>query len=252
MIKNMRFLALAILLSVATVGMAFAQAAPKPAVKKASRRMNVMEGEMQRSEQLLRDTTERIEEKVDSLRKKSVSDIAFEDVFRMLQLQKVELTIEMEGLGARLKLLKEKAAAPAKKENDLFNSKREVLRRYVANQKKSMARVQSLKKKGAISNVDAVNAETRLAEAELRLQEFEVTAQQTSSAYVEAVFETSLAIAERKAKLSAVEKLLEQHVESRKEISKLDELKEMRKSERVRLREISSEMLKLITAEAEF
>jgi len=255
--QKISFVAFAILLNFAFSNEVSAQAAAEPSSK--SQASEFVKKEVKRrqmrieaAQNQLSIVTKEIDKEVDSLRKKSISDIAYEDVFRMLQLQKVELTIELEGLGARMSLLNEKAASTGE-ENDVVDSQREILQRYVANQKKVHQTLQKLAAKGAANVVDVAQAETLLAEAELRLKEFDVKSKQTSPKYVEALFETTLAVAERKAKLQAVEKLLSSHVESRKQVSELHELMEERSTMSQHLRDLLTDLLEYETvAAAEF
>ena len=250
---------LAIIVSFTFSGVAAAQSAATPgtkAVPKAKAQfktaMAKMAEEIERSSLEIKKAEVQIQENIGLLREKSVSDIAYEDVFRMLEIQKVELTIELQGLEARMKLLKERAVNSSGENSGVVNTRRELLRRYVANQKKNMDRIQKLAKKGAVSGIEASRAENLLAEAQLRLQEFEAKAKETSPKYFEALFETSLAIAERKAKYEAVESLLSKHNDSRKQISKLDELMELKSAERARQMKLLDELRTLERSASEF
>lgn len=248
--QKLCLVALTIIFSLTFSSLSFAQSVAEPSPE-LSRKALFQEAigkvvtEIAESTEQIKEAEVQIQKNINSLREKSVSDIAYEDVFRMLEIQKVELTIELQGLEARMKLLKERVANSAGKDSDVANSQRELLRRYVANQEKNMARISKLARKGAASEIETSKAENLLAEAQLRLQEFEAKSKQTSPKYVEALFETSLAIAERKAKYEAVEVLLSKHIDSRKQISKLDELMELRSTERARRMRLSDELSEL-------
>ncbi|QEG23200.1 hypothetical protein [Mariniblastus fucicola] len=154
-------------------------------------------------------------------REKAISDISFEDVFRMLHVQKVELAIELEGLNARLELLERKISSSGLENESALEMQRDLLKRYVANQSERLELTMRLVKKGAASQADQHQAEQLLAEAQLRLGEFEVKSEQASPALAHAMFEVSLEIAEKKAKQSMVEKMLKKYIDSREDFNEL-------------------------------
>ena len=66
------------------------------------------------------------------------------------------------------------------------------------------------------------------------------------------MFEVTLAIAERKAKLQTVEKLLKNHIDARSQISNLQQLNEVRNTENTRLNELMFDLKKLRASQPEF
>jgi hypothetical protein len=193
-----------------------------------------------------------VEEVIEMIREKSVSDIGYEDVFRMLQIQKVELKVELEGLKARMDLLQKKIATDSDGDNELVDAKRNNLRRYVVNQEENLAKLNALAEKGAVPKSETVKAEQMLADAKLRLIEFESTSRQAAPKYVESLFETTLAIAERKAKLATVETMLAKYIETREDISKLKEAKGYQEVQRAVVYDLMEELNRLKRAKAEF
>ena len=252
-------------LLIVTVGSvnASAQSAPAtspkmtPEMRIAKRQAQLLETTIDETASRIKLASEGIMANMAALQKQSVSDIAYEDVFRMLQLQKVELVIELDGLDARSQLLQKKIES-SKDESGRDETSRhvklqkELLTRYLANQKESLATTKKLVSKGARSKEHLQRAERMVAEAKLRLNEFEIESKEASPAHVEAMFETTLAIAERKAKLQTVEKLLGSHIDARPQISKLNELTESRNTEPARLGELMFELKKLRAASSGF
>ena len=249
-------------LLIATVGSvnANAQSAPAtspkiaPEMRAAKRQIQLLETTIDETALRIDRASKGIKENMAALQKQSVSDIAYEDVFRMLQLQKVELVIELDGLDARSKLLQKKIESTKGETSRPEKLQKELLTRYVANQRELLATTKKLVSKGARSKEHLQRAERLVAEAKLRLNEFEIESKEASPPYVEAMFEVTLAIAERKAKLQTVEKLLGSHIDARPQISKLNDLKESRNTENARLSELMFELkkLKTRTANSEF
>ena len=189
-------------------------------------------------EALISQTQSQLSLQFDRVNKSSVSDIAFEEVYRMLHLQNAELNIDLEGLGARLELLKSNAVS--KKENgNANNTQRELLRKYVENQAAQLQTVKRLSVKGARPAQDVKKAESLLMEAQLKLEQFEANSRKASPAMVDAIFETSLEIAEKKARLEAVRKMLANHTDARSAVYDIAELKEQVASEKLMLRKLT-------------
>ncbi len=186
-----------------------------------------------------------IDMSIDQLNNGSVSDIAYEEVFRRLHVHKVELTIELKGLTARMELLKEKAVQSSEAKDDLVKVQRDAMNQMLHSQLQRLKQVETLQKKGIVSQLEVQEAKQLVIEAEIKMKEFETETKQASPAVVEAVFETSLAIAERKAKLEAVQEMLAKHVESRSRIEKLGQLMSERESESRRLKMMVSDLNKL-------
>ena len=247
-------------LLIATIGSvnANAQSAPAtspkmtPEMRMAKRQVQLLETTIDETALRIDKASEGIKENMAALEKQSVSDIAYEDVFRMLQLQKVELVIELDGLDARSQLLQKKIESSKGETSRPEKLQKELLLRYVANQKESLQTTQKLVSKGVRSKEHLQRAERMVAEAKLRLNEFEIESKEASPAYVEAMFEVTLAIAERKAKLQTVEKLLKNHIDARSQISNLQQLNEVRNTENTRLNELMFDLKKLRASQPEF
>ncbi len=219
------------------------------------RQMMAVQEQMLLSERQLEEDGLKIEKRIEILKKESVSDIAFEDVFRMLYRQKVELTIEMEGLNARLALLKHEVASSTsavQKADSVTDAQRDLLKRYVANQEEMLERTKSLAAQGLSGRSNVNEAENLLNESKIKLMEFDHKAAQASPAYVQSIFETALALAEKNAKLSAVEKMLLRHIEARDSVAAIDDLKQDRRFERVRIKELQSQLFELRTQQFDF
>jgi len=163
----------------------------------------------------------------ETLRKNSVAEIAFEDVFRMLNLQNAELTIELKGLLARHELLKteaEKSTLEASQSDEVSNTQRDLLQRYVASQTTRLEMVKKLYEKGAQSREEVVTAEGLLLASKLRLEEFDAKKTTASPSLVKAMFETSLEIADKQARLSSVRKMLANYTKSKPAFFKLQDI----------------------------
>ena len=257
--REIRIALLAGLLAAAVLhGVGAAQSVPEPSPKMTpemqavKRQVQVLESSIDQTASQIETSSKAIKKNIEALKGKSVSDIAFEDVFRMLHLQKVELMIELQGLDARSQLLRKKIESSKSETDDTQKMQRVLLKRYVANQESSYETTSKLVAKGARSKEHLLRAKQLLGEAKLRLNEFEMKAREASPEYVEAMFETTLAIAERKAKLQTVESLLKNHIDARPQITEINDLTENRNSEIARLRELIFELSKFKAAQSEF
>jgi hypothetical protein len=189
----------------------------------------------------------RIKEQIKILGERSVSDIAFEDVFRMLHLQKAELTIEVEGLNARLELLKSEAEKVTSGETETEYSKiqREAAEKQLALTKKQFETTKKLAEKGALSSNELASSRYEMEVAHLRLSANRAKARQGSPKLVEEILKTSLEIAEKKARQKTVLSMLQNYEDSRSGFSKLESLKRTRNSLESRREELIREMWKI-------
>jgi len=166
--------------------------------------------------------------KKEILRNNSVSEIAFEDVFRMLNLQKAELTIELSGIRARYELLKaeaERSTLKTKQDDAVAATQRELLQRYVANQSLRLEKTKELFSEGLKGREEVDTAESLLLASKLRLTEFDVKAKASSPSLVKAIFETSLEMAEKQAKLKSVQEMLANYLKSKDAFFELQQIK---------------------------
>ena len=195
-----------------------------------------------------------IRDQLKILEKKSVSDVAFEDVFRMLHLQKAELMIEVEGLNARLELLKREAekATSGVKESSSLSFQRQVLERQVDVLKKQINPIRKLHEKGAKSVRDLLEIEQKYVAAELQLSELNARSKKASPGLVEEMFITSLEIAEKKARQKTVQSMLQNYEDSRSGFSKLEDLRRTRSSLESRREELMRELWKIGIQGADF
>ena len=239
-------LTIAIFLSLVAPGVMVAQAVSGGANSGSSQRQNRIVTAIGESQARLQSVDSQIKKQAAVLAEKSVSEVAFEDVFRMLHIQKAELAIELAGLNARVKLLKQKTEASTSgdkaSESADVKAQRRLLERFVANQRKVFDQYKSLHSKGARSASDLRRGEQLLIQAQLRLKEFEVERNEGSSSLVDAVLETSLEIAEKTARQETVEKMLRSYSESRDEFAALKDLKRTRESMAEFIEELNREM----------
>lgn len=156
-------------------------------------------------------------------REKSISDISFEEVFRMLNVQKVQLAIELEGLRARLNVLEEKLRSPDPEAEVAAKLREEAAKIQIELTQQRFATTTKLFKKGARSQSELDTAKHDLALAQLQF-EASKNAAGPSAELVKAMFEVSLEIAEKTAKQSAVEKMLKNYVDSRDDYIELKDL----------------------------
>ena len=185
-----------------------------------------------------------IKKQVKLLGNSSVSDIAFQDVFRMLHLQKAELAIEVEGLNARLDLLKREAekATSGGEESESSKIQREACERRVELAKKRVKTTRRLADKGARNSEALASSEHELKVAELQLRANRARAKQASPGLVEEMFKTTLEIAEKKARQKTVQSMLQNYEDSRSDFSKLEDLRRTRSSLESRREELMREM----------
>lgn len=238
---------------------AFAQAGggavepPSPAAIK-KRRVDMMRGMVEKMKEFQVNLLERADKQKKILQANSVSDLAFEDVFRMLHLQKAELTIELSGLTARLDLLKaevEKSTDEAKN-NETSKTQRELLERYISNQANRLEQLKRLAKKGARTADDVKKAEGLLIECKLRLREFEAKEKKASPSLVDALFKTSLEVADRKAKLESVKGMIVSYTDSKSAFRELQDVDQLQMRQGEQIRELSIELWKLENLDSDF
>ena len=216
--------------------------------------LKMLEQAIQKSKRELELADSSIRDQLKALEKRSVSDIAFEDVFRMLHLQKAELMIEVEGLNARLDLLKREAEKAINGNVGSESSKiqRQLYERHVVIAKKQFETFKRLQEKGARSEEDLVEVEEQLIAAQLRQKKFQSQAKQASPGLVEEMFKTSLEIAEKKARQKTVLSMLQNYEDSRSGFSKLEDLRRTRSSLESRREELMREMWKIGAQGADF
>lgn len=166
---------------------------------------------------------ERRRDMLAEFRGKSVSDISFEEVFRMLSVQKVELAIELDGLRARSKLLKEKLASPDPEAEGAAKLRWEAAKIQKDLTQQRVETITKLFRKGARSQSDLDTAKHEFALAKLQFEASKKSAG-PSAEVVKAMFEVSLEIAEKTAKQSTVEKMLKRYIDSRDEFNDFKEL----------------------------
>lgn len=240
---------LALLVTLSVTTNASAQAIAEP-LKKAEyggafkAQLSMVEAEIRDATNRVDETSSAIKKSTDGLRSKGVSDLAFEDVFRLLHVQRVELAIELKGFEARLVLL-EKKLGDVKELDPSEKLELEGLQRQVELIKQRAESTKRLKAKGARSHQDLQSIQHSLAAAELKLKSFRWKAQQPTTNQMDATFETTLAIAERKAKLEAVEEMIAKHTEARPEVAALNDLKDGRSHEIEQLRSLTSKYKEL-------
>lgn len=189
--------------------------------------------------------TGEIDSAIEKLRLSSVSDIAYEDVVRMLHLQKVELTIDLEGLGARMKLLKEKTEETIADGQTDTEAQRQLLKRHVANQEQEWQKLKKLADKGSVPQESVRKAELLMKEAKLRLKLFNTKQKTPSPTFVKNILETALSIGEKQAKLAAVEKMLSSHTNSREVVSAIEELRGSLVAEKISMQDLIQQLRRM-------
>ena len=172
----------------------------------------------------------------------NVSDLAFEDVFRMLHLQNAELSIDLGGLTARLDLLKEQVEKKRADKMNLTSLEIEAAQIQVELTQQRLQTVGRLAAKGARSDGELLTSKHEAEVAKLQLRRAEEMLKQDPSSIVDAVFETALEIAEKKARLEAVTKMLNGHRNAREAVSRVTELKQEMNLERTTLRELRTKL----------
>lgn len=214
--------------------------------------------------EMLRETSNEVKRRIGNLqqarknrlaefREKSLSDISFEEVFRLLHVQKVELEIELEGLGARSKMLKERLRSPnhaAAESKAKLSEDAAKLQMKLAQQR--LATKLQLHKKGAVSKAEVDAAEHEVAVAKLQLVASAQKLANPSPELLKAIFEVSLEIAEKTAKRSTVEAMLKKYIESRDDFIELNEFNAAIEDSMDWLMQLSREMASPELTDAKF
>lgn len=159
------------------------------------------------------------------LDKASISTDSFAEVMRLLQSQRVQLSIDLAGLEARreslIALQRETAGEQGEHRQQVIGK----LKQLVQIQGNKLNLAKELASSGSASQGEVQELEGKLLEAEIRLSEFESAV--TDSAVQQFRGElaaTSIERAEKQARLHRVEEMLAQIVESRQSVHQLSEL----------------------------
>jgi hypothetical protein len=159
---------------------------------------------------------------LDELEHLGISHASYSEVMRLLQSQRVQLTIDLAGLEARRDAIKETRGKPS---DDFDPGRAEILGRLsklVDLQRTRLNEAQALHQHASISAAELRDTEKQLLEAEIRLAEFSNPFQPAEQQkFHDHLMNVELERAEKMARLQKIEELLKQFSQARQVIDAL-------------------------------
>ncbi len=151
-----------------------------------------------------------------------VSSASYDEIMRLLQTQKVQLTIDLAGIEARREAMIEQNESQRAIENETNGSVAQPLQELVAIQHERLQQVEALREKGAAPHAEVLDAKQQLLEVQVRLAEVTGSGGGAGGKPLDhELLNVSLARAETVARLHKVNQLLEEYVGARTPIDTL-------------------------------
>lgn len=193
-------------------------------VESAAVRQDRMEKELENAKETQRKLLATRSQLLAELDAASVSRESFEEVMRLLQAQRIQLSIDMAGFEARreamMKLQDGTQTGAAGPRAEIAQK----LRDLVQLQRLKLDDLKKLHDAGSVSTGELRDVERQLLEAEIRLAEFELPLNQAQlQEFQQELTAVSIERAEKTARLQRVEELLAQLVRSRTAVQSLQE-----------------------------
>lgn len=151
-----------------------------------------------------------------------VSAASYDDIMRLLQTQKVQLTIELAGVEARREAMIEQHEAGQKSRMEKSGPALSALKELSDIQSERLQQAEALHKTGSVPRAEVLDAKQQLLEVQIRLNEMlQAAGLDGPPAADQALLSLSLVRAETVARLNKVNQLLEEYVSARTPIDSL-------------------------------
>jgi DNA repair exonuclease SbcCD ATPase subunit len=153
-----------------------------------------------------------------------LSSAAYDEIMRLLQTQKVQLTIDIAGIRARHELLNDELQKSQGQSLEQQQTEVNALQQILDLQTDKLHRAELMQKAGQMSEDEFLNAKQQLLEAQIRLQQARRPNKGPTGSLDNELLQVSLAHAESTARLQMIEQLLGKYIEARVNVDSLDEL----------------------------
>ena len=150
-----------------------------------------------------------------------VSSASYDDIMRLLQTQKVQLTIDLAGIEARRDAMIEQYEANRKVEIENGGTAVESLKELMAIQADRLRQAEAMHDKGVAPQAEVLDAKQKLLEVKIRLEEMNRVYGNGQKPVNQELLSVSLTRAETVARLNKVNQLLEEYVHARTPIDSL-------------------------------
>ncbi len=151
-----------------------------------------------------------------------VSNVSYDEIIRLLQTQRVQLSVDLAGIEARREILIAQQESGQKSAGEQTNPLAEMIKQLIGIQQERLSSIEALHAKGSAATADVLNAKQQLLETQIRLAEKIHAANDNRGASMDPeLLNVSLARAETAARLNRVNQLLGEYVSARTTIDSL-------------------------------
>ncbi len=151
-----------------------------------------------------------------------VSNVSYDEIIRLLQTQRVQLSVDLAGIEARREILVAQRESGQKNAEEQKEPLSEMINQLIEIQQERLSSVEALRAKGSVPTADVLNAKQQLLETQIRLAEKNHAANDNRGSSMDPeLLNVSLVRAETAARLNKVNQLLGEYVSARKTIDSL-------------------------------
>ncbi len=151
-----------------------------------------------------------------------VSNVSYDEIIRLLQTQRVQLSVDLAGIEARREILVAQRESGQKNAEEQEEPLSEMINQLIEIQQERLSSVEALRAKGSAPTADVLNAKQQLLETQIRLAEKNHAANDNRGSSMDPeLLNVSLVRAETAARLNKVNQLLGEYVSARKTIDSL-------------------------------
>ena len=212
-----------------------AQPSPRQLLRK---QMELVEMEKQESMAMLRKLQTNLESNFSKLDKVNISDFAFADVMKLLQVQRIELLIDIAGLEARQEKLS--TSQQEKLELSILENEVELAKVKLELVSREFEFTKKLASKGTMSSMEVERAKYQLKVTEQELRQKELSWEQARSGLEYS--DTLIELVEKKARLKKIDSILSEQTQTRNTINEMENLKDRIRAERTRMKSLEAQL----------